>query len=68
MTPVLAYGHYPLEVVTRSPYNPGPDKAGKSLRELLMHHNVSVYVAGHLHSAFGQKLHRLHGREGLSRC
>jgi len=32
----------------------------RSLRGVLLHHNVTAYLNGHLHSAFGNKLHRMH--------
>ncbi len=28
--------------------------------QVLAEHNVSAYLTGHLHGAFGQRLHRLH--------
>lgn len=62
--PILAYGHYPLEVVTHPPGSTAHGSAAKNLHETLARNNISVYVAGHLHSAFGEKLHRLHKHEG----
>jgi hypothetical protein len=63
---VVAYGHYPLPVIAEPETKPwdawGRGKAAKigSLLRVLLHHNVSAYLSGHLHAAFGQRLHRLH--------
>jgi hypothetical protein len=65
----VAYGHYPLEVIGHGETNPWwpwgvvkPQHKGlaPSLRQVLMDHNTSAYLNGHLHSAFGNKLHRMH--------
>lgn len=65
-TSVLAYGHYPLEIVVRPEHGPPRLAFGTrahqstTLKQILLQHNVSTYVAGHLHAAFGQRLHRVH--------
>ena len=67
--PLLSYGHYPLGVMTdpgASPLNPASRglSGGKDLVQLLLRHNVTMHVAGHLHAAFGRKLHRMHQHRG----
>ncbi|EFJ51718.1 hypothetical protein VOLCADRAFT_87455 [Volvox carteri f. nagariensis] len=60
--PYIAYGHYPLSTIAY----PGRRIAGgaaeraASVHQILVRHGVSAYLAGHLHGAFGRKLHRLH--------
>lgn len=65
---MLAYGHYPLEVIAHSsflPIRPEQHVLGAThLRTVLARHGVSTYVAGHLHAAFGSKLHRMHAYPG----
>lgn len=69
--PTLVYCHYPLSTIDSSPaHAPGPPgillhaahpaRAMQGLTLLLAEHNVSAVFSGHLHSAFGQRLHRLH--------
>eukprot|EP00884_Botryococcus_braunii_P004718 jgi/Botrbrau1/14247/Bobra.0381s0008.2 len=61
---LLAYGHYPLQVITQAP-GAAPHSDGKSgngwrsVKEVLLSHGVAAYVSGHLHSVFGRCLHRL---------
>lgn len=50
---IISYGHYPLGTA----YN------GQAVKHVLMHHHVSAYLAGHLHSSVGQRTHRLHPAE-----
>ncbi|EFN57681.1 hypothetical protein CHLNCDRAFT_50941 [Chlorella variabilis] len=68
---ILAYCHYPLSTVDSSPRHvPGPPgillhamrsvRPMQGLTQLLAQHNVSAVLSGHLHSAFGQRLHRVH--------
>lgn len=64
---LVVYGHYPLPLIAEPETKPwqgrvaraAPAKIG-SLLQVLTHHNVSAYLSGHLHGAFGQRLHRLH--------
>ncbi|GFR52373.1 hypothetical protein Agub_g14933 [Astrephomene gubernaculifera] len=65
----IAYGHYPLSVtsyvVQQSPADPKPVNNGQqsslsSVQEVLLRHGVTAYLSGHLHGAFGRRLHRLH--------
>ena len=69
---IVAYGHYPLEVISHPDTGPWwpwgvvhpRHKVGMppDLRHALLKHNVTAYLNGHLHSAFGDKLHRMHRR------
>ena len=69
---VVAYGHYPLEVTGHPDTGPWwpwgkvhPQHVSSvppSLRQALLKHNVTAYLNGHLHSAFGDRLHRMHRR------
>lgn len=67
------YGHYPLPIVAEPDTRPwqgfggvakvvGGAYAGHQapLLQVLSGHNVSAYLCGHLHGAFGPRLHRLH--------
>lgn len=62
---LVVYGHYPLPVIAEPDTNPwrvgGTDGAKiGSLMEVLTQHGVTAYISGHLHAAFGQRVHRLH--------
>ena len=48
--PVVAYGHYPLGVVTN----------GQEMKRTLQQHGVAAYLSGHLHASCGQRTHHLH--------
>lgn len=63
----MVYGHYPLSTVQEPETKPWvasavgaqvPEQA--ALLEVLTRHNVSAYLSGHLHAAFGQRMHRLY--------
>ncbi|KXZ43817.1 hypothetical protein GPECTOR_80g177 [Gonium pectorale] len=66
----IAYGHYPLSTIAYVPlYGLStnataavPAAAGNSdtVQDVLLRHGVSAYLSGHLHGAFGRRLHRLH--------
>ena len=63
----LVYGHYPLPVIQQPETKPWASPAmGSTARQradllsVLTRHNVSAYVSGHLHGAFGQRVHRMH--------
>ena len=73
---IIAHGHFPLEVIAYPETHPWWLFARTSsrlpphmqtLRRLLVHHGVSAYLNGHLHAAFGQRLHRLH-RNAATGC
>ena len=75
---LVVYGHYPLPVIQEPETKPwaGPAKGREahgtqgSLLEVLKGQNVSAYFSGHLHAAFGQRVHGMHrapGRGGASR-
>lgn len=63
---IVVYGHYPLPLIAEPDTKPWQDRAAAaplktgSLLQVLTRHNVSAYLSGHLHGAFGQRLHRLH--------
>lgn len=68
---VLAYGHYPLGTLEQPPRTwPGPlglpalalrsASSMQGLAALLAARNVAAYLSGHLHAAFGARLHALH--------
>ena len=71
----LAYGHHPLSTVLH-PDIPFWQKIDRSstltLYGMLSQHGVQAHVNGHLHSAFGQRVHMLHktrvGGEPLLLC
>lgn len=62
----VAYGHFPLSVIAHPETDPwwlfASRKASPAatLKQVLLRHSVAAYLNGHLHSAFGQRLHRLH--------
>jgi hypothetical protein len=66
--PVLAALHHPLVVSQYPPQTPqvprsivAPGRVTfQRLHELLASHRVSLVVSGHLHDAFGQRLHGFH--------
>ncbi|GLI63519.1 hypothetical protein VaNZ11_006504, partial [Volvox africanus] len=61
--PYIAYGHYPLSTISypgRRRTGASGAAAAASVQQVLVRHGVSSYLAGHLHGAFGHKLHRLH--------
>ncbi|GIL82231.1 hypothetical protein Vretifemale_11147 [Volvox reticuliferus] len=61
--PYIAYGHYPLSTIAypgRRRTGASEAAAAASVQQILVRHGVSAYLAGHLHGAFGHKLHRLH--------
>ena len=71
--PLLTYGHFPLSTVRHPRMTPswmGPATAwlqatssahaSQGLVTLLLNHKAAVYVSGHLHAAFGEKLHAVH--------
>ena len=71
------YGHYPLPVIAEPDTKPwqgfggvGRARTGSRaeqqapLLEVLHRHGVAAYLCGHLHSAFGPRLHRLHAAPG----
>lgn len=65
--PVIVYGHYPLPTIQEPETKPWVAPAmGRQrpqqddLLRVLTRHNVSAYLSGHLHAAFGQRVHRLH--------
>mmetsp|Transcript_39538 Transcript_39538/g.100239 ORF Transcript_39538/g.100239 Transcript_39538/m.100239 type:complete len:752 (+) Transcript_39538:262-2517(+) len=60
--PVIAFSHYPLSVI-RYPRTPAK---GETLPEVLQRHGTAAYLSGHLHAAFGQRLHRLHRSSAAS--
>ena len=75
---LVVYGHYPLPVIEEPETKPWvrPAKGAEaldnqgSLLEVLTGQNVSAYLSGHLHAAFGQRVHRMHrglGRGGACR-
>lgn len=39
---------------------------GETLPEVLQRHGTAAYLSGHLHAAFGQRLHRLHRSSAAS--
>ena len=55
--PILAAIHHPLSTTQ---YPAGGTEAFPRLHELLAHHGVSLVVSGHLHDAFGPRLHGYH--------
>lgn len=67
---VVAYGHYPLSTLEQPPARWTPavllhhalrnPASMQGLAVVLAAHNVTAYINGHLHSAFGHRLHRLH--------
>lgn len=74
---VVVYGHYPLPVIQQPETKPWANSAMGStahqkpdLMSVLTRHNVSAYVSGHLHAAFGQRVHRMHRTptKGLFLC
>lgn len=59
----LAYGHHPLSTVlhTAIPFWQQIDRTSTStMYGMLSQHGVQAHVNGHLHSAFGQRVHMLH--------
>ncbi|KAG2482524.1 hypothetical protein HYH03_018541 [Edaphochlamys debaryana] len=69
--PTIAYGHYPLSTIgyplfpTPPPPSSAPSSApdpapGSTLPAVLAAHGSGAYLSGHLHGAFGRRLHRLH--------
>lgn len=59
----LAYGHHPLSTVLHPsiPFWRQIDRSSpETIYGRLSQHGVQVYVNGHLHSAFGQRLHKRH--------
>ena len=75
---LVVYGHYPLSTIQEPETKPWvmlakgrelSDSQG-SILEVLTGQNVSAYLSGHLHAAFGQRVHRMHrglGRGGASK-
>lgn len=74
---VISLGHYPISTVTFSERRPWPlgrlaallaplRQPGPLLRRL-MDLGVDAYLSGHLHAAFGQRLHALHAMPGSTR-
>ncbi|PRW58812.1 metallophosphoesterase [Chlorella sorokiniana] len=68
---IIAYCHYPLSTIdSTEPHSLGPAAillhaahkatAMQGLTQLLAEHNVAAVLSGHLHSSFGQRLHRVH--------
>ena len=59
----LAYGHHPLSTVLHPsiPFWRQIDRSSpETIYGKLSQHGVQVYLNGHLHSAFGQRLHKRH--------
>ena len=64
---MIVYGHYPLPTIQEPETKPwvapamGRERPQQDdLLKVLTRHNVSAYLSGHLHAAFGQRVHRLH--------
>lgn len=64
---MFVYGHYPLPTIQEPETKPwvsptvGTERPQQAdLLAVLTRHNVSAYISGHLHSAFGQRVHRMH--------
>lgn len=73
-TPVISYGHFPLSTLSSVPkdFGWGAMSAVGALRHAfrsvhcmqgmakIIAEFSTVYISGHLHAAFGERLHRLH--------
>ena len=74
ITPVISYGHFPLSTLSSVPkdFGWGAMSAVGALRHAassvhcmqgmakIIAEFSTVYISGHLHAAFGERLHRLH--------
>jgi len=49
----IVFGHFPMSFTTST-------ETGKRPEEIFAKHNISAYVCGHLHTAFGRHLYKHH--------
>ena len=64
---LVLYAHYPLPVMAEPDTKPWQGVAASAARprrgtllDVLTRHRVTAALSGHLHSAFGRRMHRLH--------
>lgn len=73
---LVVYAHYPLPVIAEPDTKPWQGFVGaaqqqpkqETLLEVLTKRHVTAVLSGHLHSAFGRRVHRLHATPGGGAC